>query len=225
MTFPLPISSPPPPGDDDYPPLSALNDLLFCPRRCFLHRVEGLWVETAHTVEGTHAHRNAHAPGGEGQPGRPRLARGLWLKSDRLRLAGVADVVEFHPNPAGGPDVPYPVEYKRGQRRRWDNDEVQLCAQALCLEEMIGVPVPAGAVFSVKSRRRREVAFHPALRRATEDAAGRLHALLAAQTVPPPVPHPKCRACSLNGLCLPEIVADRAAYQRAACALFVAPPL
>jgi CRISPR-associated exonuclease Cas4 len=214
----------PPGGDDDYPPLSALNDLLFCPRRCFLHRVEGLWVETAHIVEGVHAHRNAHAPGGEKYAGAGRVARGLWLKSDRLRLAGVADVVEFHSDPAGGPDVPYPVEYKRGRRRRWDNDEVQLCAQALCLEEMLGVPVPAGAVYSVKSHRRREVAFDPVLRRATEDAAAGLHALLAAPAVPPPVPHPKCRACSLNGLCLPGVVADAAAYRRAARALFVAPP-
>src|SRR5206468_4225676 len=148
--------------------------------------VEGLWVETAHTVEGTHAHCNAHAPGGEEHAGVGRVARGLPLKSDRLRLAGVADVVEFRPGPAGRPDVPYPVEYKRGRRRRWDNDEVQLCAQALCLEEMLGVPVPAGAVYSVKSRRRREVLFDAALRRATEDAAGRLHALLASGAAPPP---------------------------------------
>jgi CRISPR-associated exonuclease Cas4 len=217
--------SSPPGSDGDYPPLSALNDLLFCPRRCFLHRVEGLWVETAHTIEGTHAHRNAHAPGGEEHAGTGRVARGLWIKSDRLRIAGIADVVEFHPDPAGGPDVPYPVEYKRGRRRRWDNDEVQLCAQALCLAEMLGVPIPAGAVYSVKSRRRREVAFDPVVRRATEDAAARLHALLAAQTVPPPVPDPRCRACSLNNLCLPGVVADAAAYRRAARALFVAPPL
>jgi CRISPR-associated exonuclease Cas4 len=222
MTLSLPMS--PPGGDDDYPPLSALNDLLFCPRRGALHRVEGLWVETAHTVEGTHAHRRAHAPGDEEHAGTGRVARGLWLKSDRLRLAGVADVVEFRPDPASGPDVPYPVEYKRGQHRRWDNDDVQLCAQALCLEDMLGVPVPAGAVYSVKSRRRREVAFNAALRRTTEDAARRLHALLAAGAVPPPVPHPKCRACSLNGLCLPQVVADAAAYRRAALALFVAPP-
>jgi CRISPR-associated exonuclease Cas4 len=223
MTLPLP-TAPPTSGDDDYPPLSAMNDLLFCPRRCALHRVEGLWVETAHTVEGNHAHRNAHAPGAEEHAGLGRVARGLWLKSDRLRLAGVADIVEFHPDPAGGSDVPYPVEYKRGRRRRWDNDEVQLCAQAMCLEEMLRVPVPAGAIYSVKSRRRREVIFDAALRRATEDAADRLHALLATQAVPPPVPDPRCRACSVNGLCLPEVVADAAAYRRAALALFVAAP-
>jgi CRISPR-associated exonuclease Cas4 len=210
--------------DDDYPPLSALNDFLFCSRRCALHRVEGLWVETAHTVEGTHAHRNAHAPGAEDRAESVRIARALRLKSDRLRLAGVADVVEFRSDPAGGPDVPYPVEYKRGRRRRWDNDEVQLCAQALCLEEMLGVAVPNGAVYSVKSRRRREVVFDAALRRATEDAARDLHALLAARTIPAPVLHPKCRACSLKGLCLPEIVADVAGYRRAARALFIAPP-
>src|SRR5204862_3585027 len=103
MTLPLPMSSPPP--GDDYPPLSALNDLLFCERRCALHRIEGLWVETAHTVEGSRAHKRVHAdPAREEHAGAGRIARGLWLKSDRLRLAGVADAVEVRPDPAGGPD-------------------------------------------------------------------------------------------------------------------------
>lgn len=209
-----------PPPDDDYPPLSGLNDLLFCERRCFLHRVEGMWVATAHTVEGSQAHRAAHAPGYDERP-EGRAVRGLWLKSDRLRLAGVADVVEFRPGPAGGPAVPYPVEYKRGRRRRWDNDEVQLCAQALCLEEMLGVPVSAGAVYSVMSRHRREVTFSAGLRRTTEEAAGRLHELLRRQTAPAAVPHPKCRHCSLGGLCLPDVVADPAECRQALKSLFV----
>src|SRR5579885_3141566 len=140
----------------DYPPLSALNDLLFCPRRCALHRSEGLWVENRHTVEGSHAHRVVHAsPARASGEGAYRSVRGLWLRSDRLRLVGVADLVEFRPQP-------YPVEYKRGKRRRWDNDEVQLCAQALCLEEMLGASVPAGAVFHVRSGRRHEVNFDDA---------------------------------------------------------------
>ncbi len=201
-------------SDDDFPPLSALNDLLFCPRRCALHRSEGLWVENRHTVEGSHAHRIVHAnPARASDEGAHRTVRGLWVRSRRLRLVGVADIVEFRPEP-------YPIEYKRGKRRRWDNDDVQLCAQALCLEEMLGVAVAAGAVFHVRSGRRREVAFDAALRHTTEDAVVRLHALLASGATPPPVPHPKCKQCSLYALCLPDLVAARTAYDRAARALF-----
>lgn len=212
-------------GTDDYPPLSALNHLLFCPRRCALIHVEGVWRESAATIEGSHAHRRTHTESEEGLTADVRTVRALWIVSHRLRLAGVADVVEFRRDPAGGPDVPHPVETKRGRRRRrWDNDDVQLCAQALCLEEMLGVAVPSGAVFSVKSRRRRVVPFDAALRAATENAARRLHELLAAGRTPPPVPHPKCRQCSLNALCLPDLVADAGVYRRAARSLFVVPP-
>src|SRR4051794_25580883 len=136
MTVPLPTI--PSADSDDYPPLSALNDLLFCPRRCFLHRVEGVWVENVHTTSGSLEHKRVHTPR-DSDESPFRVARGLRIVSHRLRVVGVADLVEFHPDPAGGRDVPFPVEYKRGRRRRWDNDEAQLCAQALCLEEMLGV--------------------------------------------------------------------------------------
>jgi CRISPR-associated exonuclease Cas4 len=119
--------------------------------------------------------------------------------------------------------VPFPIEYKRGKRRRWDNDEAQLCAQALCLEEMLGVAVPSGAIFHVKSKRRQVVPFDAALRRKTEDAAVRLHQLLASGLAPPPVVHPKCRQCSLNALCLPDLVASQNRYQRAVRELFAIP--
>jgi CRISPR-associated exonuclease Cas4 len=207
---------------DDYPPLSALNDLLFCPRRCYLHRVEGVWTDNVHTASGSLDHQRVHAPR-DADESPFRSARGLRLVSHRLRLVGVADLVEFHPDPAGGPDVPFPVEYKRGRRRRWDNDEAQLCAQALCLEEMLDIPVPAGAIFHVKSRRRRDVRLDAALRRQTEEAAARLHQLLASGSTPPPVVHPKCRHCSVNALCLPDLVSAQARYQRAARDLFALP--
>jgi CRISPR-associated exonuclease Cas4 len=211
---PLPVV--PAAGGDEYPPLSALNDLLFCPRRCFLHRVEGVWVENVHTAAGTRDHRRVHQTR-DAEPAAGRTARGLWVVSHRLRLVGVCDLVEFRP---GDPEVPFPVEYKRGKRRKWDNDEAQLCAQALALEEMLGVPVPAGAIFHVKSKRRREIAFTADLRARTADAARRLHELLAATAAPPPVPHPKCRQCSVRDLCLPDLVAGATAYRRAADALF-----
>lgn len=215
MTVSLPVA-----GDAEaYPPLSALNDLLFCERRCYLHRVEQVWVENHHTAAGTRDHRRVHATRDADEP-HARTARGLWVASHRLRVVGVCDLVEFRPAPDGGPDVPYPVEYKRGKRRRWDNNEVQLCAQAMALEEALGVAVPAGAVYFVKTRRRQEVAFDAALRSRTEAAAARLHALLTLPTAPPPTPHPKCRQCSLERLCLPELVSNPAAYRRAAADLF-----
>lgn len=201
---------------EEYPPLSALNDLLFCARRCFLHRVEGVWVENAHTLTGSQDHRRVHAAK-DGDLATGRTARGLRLLSHSLKIQGVADLVEF---PGG---VPFPVEYKRGRRWKWDNDDVQLCAQAICLEEMLGVTIPAGAVFHVKSKRRRDVPFTTQLRDDTRRAAERLHALLKQSLAPPPVLHKKCKQCSLHALCMPELLTAPAAYRREADGLFSLP--
>jgi CRISPR-associated exonuclease Cas4 len=216
MSAPLPLA---PPDSDGYPPLSALNDLLFCPRRCALHRLEGLWRENVHTTAGSLDHRRVHRPRDRDESPY-RTARGLWIVSHRLRLVGVADLVEFHPDPLGGRDVPYPVEYKRGRRRRWDNDEVQLCAQAFALEELLGVTVLEGAIYHILSKRRRVIVFDAALRHQTEEAAARLHALLASGATPPPILHPKCRQCSVRDLCLPDLVVASARYRQAANTLF-----
>jgi CRISPR-associated exonuclease Cas4 len=202
----------PTPEDDDYCTIGSLNDLLFCPRRCALHRVEALWFENVHTTEGSLAHRRAHA-GPDEEEAACRVARGLPLRSTRLRLVGKADVVQFRPEP-------YPIEYKLARRRRWDNDDVQLCAQALCLEEMLSVAVPRGAIYHVRSRRRREVVFDDPLRRTTEDAVARLHELVRSGRTPPPVLHPKCKECSLHAVCLPELISAPAGYLRAAESLF-----
>lgn len=201
---------------DEYPPLSALNDLLFCPRRCFLHRVEGVWLENAHTLTGSHDHRRVHETR-DTESGTERTARGLRLISHTLRLQGVADLVEF------SGDVALPVEYKRGRRRKWDNDDAQLCAQAICLEEMLGVPVPAGAIFHVRTKRRRSVEFTPTLRAKTKDAAARLHALIKSTSAPAPIVHPKCKQCSVHAVCLPDLLAQPVTYQRAAADLFRSP--
>src|SRR5687768_16768303 len=107
-------TQPPTADSDDYPPLSALNDFLFCPRRCAMHRLEGIWTDNVHTTTGTLDHRRVHAPR-DAEEGDCRAVRGLRLVSHRLRVSGIADLVEFHPNPNGGPDVPFPVEYKRGR--------------------------------------------------------------------------------------------------------------
>jgi CRISPR-associated exonuclease Cas4 len=206
--------------EDDFLPIRALNDLLFCPRRCALHRVEQVWVENAHTLEGTHRHRRAHADAEEDDGDGVRRVRGLWLRSSRLRLVGKADVVEFHATGEG--NIPYPVEYKRGRKRRWDNDDVQPCAQALCLEEMLGVAVPAGAIYHVKTRSRREVAFDASLRAQTEDTARRLHELIASARTPLPVYKARCRGCSVRELCFPQTLQTPERVREYCRGLFVA---
>ena len=199
------------PADPDagLAPLSALQHLAFCRRQCALIHLEGAWAENALTAEGRVLHERVDAAGGESRRG-VRIARGLPLRSVRLGLIGRADVVEFHGR-AGRSARPVPVEYKRGRPKALDADRVQLCAQGLCLEEMLGVGVPAGALFYGETRRREEVAFDAGLRARTQALAAELHALLAAGVSPPPEPGPKCRSCSLEPICLPRLSGARSA--------------
>jgi CRISPR-associated exonuclease Cas4 len=179
-----------------------------------LIHIEGLWAENRLTVEGRHLHDKAHE-GPDEMRGDVRIVRGLALRSLRLGLIGKADVVEFHPPaPRGGSPRPFPVEYKRGRPKAHDADRVQLCAQGLCLEEMLGVPVGAGALFYGRTRRRQDVAFDDALRRLTEQTAERLHALIATGRTPRAVREPKCDRCSLLDLCLPGALAPRRSATR-----------
>ena len=189
--------------EDELLPLSALQHLLFCERQCALIHVEQLWADNALTVEGTHLHRRADTGRDEVRDG-VRTARALQLRSLRLGIVGRADVVEFHPREESGPPRPFPVEYKRGRPKRDGSDVVQLCAQALCLEEMLEVEVPGGALFYGKTRRRVEVSFGPQLRARTEAAARRLHELVDGGITPRARREPKCARCSLLHLCLPE---------------------
>lgn len=202
----------PDPEGEDLVPLSALNALLYCDRRAALRHLDNLYVHNEHTRRGDSLHRRADRPGFERRMG-VRTERSLWIASRRLRLYGRADLVEFRRDPGRkAPGVafvetPHPVEYKRGKARRWSNDDVQLCAQALCLEEMLGRPVPDGSIYHAQSKKRRDVAFTPELRAETEAAVARLHELLASDAAPPPVRKPQCRGCSLRGHCLPEAFA------------------
>ncbi|HSL83360.1 MAG TPA: CRISPR-associated protein Cas4, partial [Thermoanaerobaculia bacterium] len=155
-----------------------------------------------------------------------RIARGLPLRSLRLGLVGRADTVELHRPEGGGgailPGVPgrwrlYPVEYKRGRPKSLPCDEVQLCAQALCLEEMLETEIPEGALFYGRTRKRKEVPFTPELRGLTEQSAARLHSLIAAGETPPPVNDARCERCSLAPVCLPAAPSRSArAYLRGA---------
>ncbi len=189
--------------DDDLLPISALQHLVFCQRQWALIHLEGQWAENRLTVQGRHLHERADTAGHQTR-GDVRTARALRLCSYRLGLTGQADVVEFH---AGG--QPFPVEYKRGKPKPDDCDEVQLCAQALCLEEMLGVSVPAGALFYGQPRRRQEVRFDMPLRRRVEDLARRLHELTRSGVTPPAQYEKKCRNCSLVDVCLPKATAGR----------------
>jgi CRISPR-associated exonuclease Cas4 len=203
----------PNPEGDDLIPLSALNALLYCDRRAALRHLDGLYVHNEHTLRGNSLHERADKPGFEKRKG-VRTERGLWIASRRLRLFGRADLVEFRRGPGKRRrdevvvEIVSPVEYKRGKKRRWDNDDVQLCAQALCLEEMLGTIVTSGAVYHEQSKSRRDVEFTPDLRAETEYAVARLHALLSSGQIPPAFLKPQCRGCSLRGHCLPEAFAN-----------------
>ena len=191
--------------EDDLLPISALQHLLFCERQCALIHVEGLWADNVLTVEGTHMHRRSDEGADEKRDG-VRIVRALPLRSLRLGLAGRADVVEFHRGEPGAAWAPFPVEYKRGRAKRERCDQVQLCAQALCLEEMLGVEIPAGALFYGQTRRREDVAFDAPLRADTGRAVERLREMVSGGITPRARREPKCERCSLIDLCLPDAV-------------------
>lgn len=200
---------PAPSEQDDLVALSGLQHLVYCERQAALIHVERLWAEDVATTEGRLLHERADAPGADNRRG-VRVERAVTLRSDRLGVAGRADVVEYHTDASAPRGVrPYPVEYKRGRMKSELADRVQLCAQAMCLEEMQGVAVPEGAVFYGKSHRRLAVVFDAGLRERTQQAAHRLHELVRTGTVPPALPGPKCRACSLESQCLPDATAAR----------------
>lgn len=188
--------------------LSALQHYAFCPRQCALIHLEQLWEENGATAEGRLMHMNAHEGTSRMRDG-VKVVTDLELRCARLGLHGRADVVEFRRAGAGW--APYPVEYKKGRPRPGsDADEVQLCGQALCLEEMLGTAIPEGALFYGEARRRRVVGFDAALRARTEEVARAVRAMFEAGTTPPPAERPWCAACSLVGSCLPGLRAGRA---------------
>src|SRR5271166_6896229 len=195
-------------SESDLLPLSGLQHLAFCERQWALIHLEQQWVESRLTAEGRLMHEHAHEQKEEWREG-VRVSRGLAVRSLRLGLAGIADVVEFRSEPQGqGPPRPFPVEYKRGRPKPDRCDEVQLCAQALCLEEMTGVDVPSGAIFYGQPRRRTAVNFDSNLRAETEMLAERMHALYATRATPPAQYAPKCDRCSLLEICLPATAGE-----------------
>lgn len=196
---------------EEYLPLSALQHYAYCPRQFALIHVDRQWAENRFTAEGQVLHRRANSGEAETR-GDLHIARSVRLVTDRLRLSGVADVVEFHRTEGTGCELhdrpgqwqPYPVEYKRGRSKADDWDRIQLCAQAMALEEMLGVYVPEGAIFYGKPRRRERVVISAVLRETTARVADEVHALYATGHLPAPEPGPKCDHCSLRVVCLPD---------------------
>lgn len=183
--------------------ISALQHLLFCPRQCALIHIEQQWTENRLTAEGRILHERVHTAGGESR-GRVRVEFDVPIRSLRLGLIGRADIVEFHLQD-GGVWRPYPVEYKRGRPKKDNSDRVQLCAQALCLEEMLKCSVPEGALYYGQKKRRLALSFDEELRQLTADTAEALHALLDSNSTPPPEYGEKCESCSFISQCLPRI--------------------
>jgi CRISPR-associated exonuclease Cas4 len=199
--------------EDDLLPLSALQRLLFCRRQCALIHIEQAWVENLYTAEGRIMHERVDA-GGQAARGDVRVENSVPLRSLRLGVTGKADAVEFHRKTGTGKTKrvlwqPFPVEYKRGRPKKDNCDKVQLCAQAMCLEEMLDLEIPGGALFYGKTRRRQDVVFDAALRLETENAAKELHELFESRNTPKPVYEKKCETCSFVNLCLPKTIGSK----------------
>jgi CRISPR-associated exonuclease Cas4 len=189
--------------------LSALQHYAYCPRQCALIHLEQIWTDNAQTAKGIRAHTRADEPNIELLEG-VRIERALPLYSDELELVGRADVVEFLAD-----QTPFPVEYKSGKRKKSQDpetanlerlcDDIQLCAQALCLEEMLKVRVPRGAIFHIASKRRRDVEFSPALRNRMLEVIEAVRTQFETGITPEPVNDQRCTHCSLNNACMPAV--------------------
>lgn len=205
--------------EEDLLPISAIQHLAFCPRRCALIHLDRVWEENRLTAEGRQLHERTHQLGQELRTG-VLTVRALPLRSIGLGITGQADMVEFHRTPGDQPPGiclagrnglwrPVPVEYKRGKPQADHTYALQLCCQALCLEEMLGIEIPRGQIFYGSDRRRVDVHFTPELRARAQALAVELHQLMDAKTIPPAVFSPKCHSCSLVEHCLPGVVTGR----------------
>jgi CRISPR-associated exonuclease Cas4 len=188
-------------------PLSALEHYAYCPRQCALIHVEQAWEENLYTMRGKDVHEHVHDDSSHELAG-VRLERSLPIWNCRLHLIGKADLVEFRG------DIPCPVEYKSGHRRRGAPETIQLCGQALCLEEMFGVAVEKGMLYWHASRERREVLFSPAMRASVKDTAASVREMMDKRLVPPPVNDKRCDDCSLKESCMPSVIAERQRFHR-----------
>jgi CRISPR-associated exonuclease Cas4 len=191
---------------DDYISIAALNQFAYCPHRCWRMFCLGGFVENQYTIEGTSLHDRVHTTGA-GQREEVRQVRAVWLKSEQYRLIGKSDLIEEREG------CWYPVEYKRGSRGEFENDELQVCAQALCLEEMTGRSIPVGYLYYARSHQRQTVEITAELREQTIAAIAAVTEILNTGEMPPAVYSSRCKGCSLYAQCLPKAAAKVARYQ------------
>lgn len=199
-------------NEDDYLQLSGLQHFIFCRRQWALIHIEQQWAENYRTVDGELMHEKAHDGASKESRGDLYIVRGLRILSPRLGLSGECDVVEFHRSESGVPIphkeglwLPYPVEYKHGEPKSGSCDAVQLCAQAMCLEEMLCCRISEGALFYRQTRHRQTVTFTPELREQVVCVAEEMHQFYRRGYTPKSKPSKSCNACSLKELCLPVL--------------------
>jgi len=192
--------------ENDYSPIAALNQYAYCPHRCWRMFCMGGFVDNQYTIEGTSLHDRVHTTG-DGQREDTWQIRAVWLKSERYRLIGKSDLIEESDGQW------FPVEYKRGHRGEFDNDELQVCAQALCIEEMTGQPVTLGYIYYAQSHQRQPVEITPELRQQAIATIEAVTHILSTGERPPAVYSPRCKGCSLYSQCLPK-AADKVARYR-----------
>lgn len=199
-------------------PLSALEHFDYCPRQAGLILLEDGFADDAATIRGTLLHRRVDEPTDESRPGL-RTLRALPVWHESLGLTGVCDVVEIHDN---GKIIP--VEHKSGDYQPGGPADVQVAAQAMCLEEMFKAHVPEAAIFSGTNRRRHRIEVDAALRARVASRAAQVRAIIMQFELPPPISGSRCRRCSMNHVCLPKVMAGQKAFARAAAALFISAP-
>ncbi|MFE4105539.1 CRISPR-associated protein Cas4 [Almyronema epifaneia] len=193
---------------EDYVPIAALNQYAYCPHRCWRMFCAGEFTDNQFTLEGTGLHDRVHTLGSNYREETWQV-RAIWLKSDRYGLVGKSDLIEESDGQL------YPVEYKRGHRGEFDNDALQVCAQALCLEEMSGRLVTQGYVYYAQSHQRQAIEITPTLKAEAIAAISAVYSLLHSGRMPPPVYGKRCRGCSLYSQCLPQAVKKVNRYQEA----------
>lgn len=192
----------------EYIPLAALNQYAYCPHRWWRMFCAGEFGQNHYTIEGTDLHRRVHSVGEENRE-EVWQVRGIWLKSERYRLIGKADLIELESGEV------FPVEYKRGNRGEWENDALQVCAQGLCLEEMMGQAIAQGFMYYAQSRRRQVVEFSQSLRQTAIATIQEISTLLNTGEMPPAIYGPRCRGCSLYRHCLPQVTKKMKRYKEA----------
>lgn len=199
--------------EEDWLQLSGLQHFVFCRRQWALIHIEDQWAENYRTVDGRLMHERVHDQEFRESRGDRLIVRGLAVHSAELGISGQCDAVEFYRHPDGVPLrgrdgrwLPYPVEYKRGKPKEHNADELQLCAQAVCLEEMLCCAIPEGALYYGEPRRRTVVPFMPELRGQVRDHLAEMHELFRRRHTPKVKPSKACNACSLKDLCLPKLM-------------------